>query len=505
MTDYPLISLMLLTLPLGAVMVWFFPGNNARWIALLTSITTFATSVLILLNFDSNTPGFQLKESISWIPSLNIFYKVGVDGISVLFLPATSLMFSAIIVMSWNNVRNLARLYFSLMLLLQACTLGIFCSLDTILFFLFWELTLIPIYFLISLWGIGPHRRYAAVKYTLFMLAAGIPLLFGLVVLAFNNADINAASIPGGLSFDYEALLANSKSMSSGLQVTVFFLLLFGFSAKTPLFPFHTWLPTVAMEGPIGATAFLVGLKLGAFGLIRFALPLAPEAAHDFSWLLAGLGLVGMMYGALAALAQTNLRRMLAFSSISHVGLIVLGLASFNIQGSNDAVFQIQGIQGAVFQLLNFTIIATGLFLLAGAIQQRTGSTDLVNLGGVAGSMPILASLFFLFGLASIGIPGTSGFIAEFFLLLSVLKTNTGAGLAALSGVVIGAAYFLGFYRKAFLGPQHNPVVTQAVDLKPRELAIFLIFALLILGAGFYPQAILDIINSSTRQWINHL
>jgi len=493
MIDYPLISLMLLVLPVGVLVTWLLPAHFARWIALLTAVVSLVISIIILFNFDAGNAGFQFKESANWIPSLHIHYRVGVDGISVLFLATTSLLFCAIILLSWNNIRHLNRLYYSFLLLLLACTLGIFTALDTILFFLFWELTLIPLYFLISLWGVGPHRRYAAVKYTLFMLAGGIPLLFGFIVLAFNHADVVNSSIPAGLSFDYEVL--TQTKISSGLQITVFFLLLFGFSVKTPIFPFHTWLPTIAMEGPVGITAFLVGLKLGAFGLIRFVVPLAPEASHSFHWLLAGLGITGMIYGALAALAQTNLRRMLAFASISHVGLIVLGIASFNIQG----------IQGAIYQLLNFTVVSAGMILLAGTLQQRIGSTDQVNLGGLAASMPILTSLFLLFGIASMGIPGTNGFVAEFLLLLSVLKTHTGAGLAALAGVILGASYFVSFYRKAFLGPLKNPIVAQCHDLKPRELGIFLVFASIILVTGFYPQAILDIINSSTQQWIANL
>ncbi|VAW75330.1 NADH-ubiquinone oxidoreductase chain M [hydrothermal vent metagenome] len=491
MLDFPLISLMLLVLPLGAILIWIMPANGVRWLALVTSLLSLLFSLAIVFNFDTSNPGFQFKESMNWIPSLNIFYKVGVDGISVLFLPASSLLFCAIILLSWNNTRHLTRLYYSLILLLQASTLGIFSALDTILFFFYWELTLIPIYFLISLWGIGPHRRYAAVKYTLFMLAGGIPLLFGFIVLAFNHAEFSNAVIPTGLSFDYETLLKTKISLDT--QIVVFFLLLFGFAVKTPIFPFHTWLPTIAMEGPIGITAFLLGLKLGAFGLIRFVIPLAADAAQLFHWLLAGLGIIGMVYGALAALAQTNLRRMLAFASISHVGLIVLGIASFNIQG----------IQGSVFQLLNFTIVSSGMFLLAGALQQRTGSTDLVNLGGVAGKMPLLASFFFLFAIASMGIPGTNGFIAELLLLISVLNTHTGAGLAALVGVVLSAAYLVNFYKKAFLGPVKNAIITECQDLKPRELSIFLLFAIIILVTGFYPQLILEVITSSTEQWLS--
>ena len=222
-----------------------------------------------------------------------------------------------------NAIRTMPRLYFALVLVLECTIMGIFTALDTILFFLFWELTLLPLFFLISLWGNGANRRYAGVKYSLFMLAGGLPLLIGFVVLALNN--------PGGMSFAYPDLLQGSRDY--GVQVTVFFLLLLGFGVKIPLFPLHTWLPVVAQEGPATTVALLTGLKVGAYGLLRFALPLAPQAAHEFQWVLVGLGMIGVLYGAVAALSQTSLRRMLAFSSLSHVGLVVLGIAAFRPQG----------------------------------------------------------------------------------------------------------------------------------------------------------------------------
>jgi NADH-quinone oxidoreductase subunit M len=340
---------------------------------------------------------------------------------------------------------------------------------------------------------VGAHRRYAATKYTLFMLAGGVPLLFGFLLLAFNHAESSGAGIPAGLSFDYLVLL--DTPLPAGMEVTVFFLLLLGFAVKTPLFPLHTWLPTIAMEGPAAIAALLTGLKLGAYGLIRFVVPLAPNAAQDFHWLLAGLGVFGILYGALAAMSQTNLRRMLAYSSISHVGLVVLGIASFNLQG----------IQGALFQLLNFTVVAGGLFLITGYLHHRTGSTDLIGLGGVARTMPLLAAFFFLFGLASMGIPGTSGFPAELLILLSALQTHTGAGLAALAGVVLGAAYFMGMYRKAFLGPVNNVVVAECFDLRRREILVLAVFAALILVAGFYPAVVLDLTRVASEGWVGQL
>ena len=486
MNELPLLTLMILTLPLGAALIWLLPGDarQARFIALVTALADLVLAITAVVRFDAGNPDFQLVERADWIPTLNVQWLVGVDGISLLFLPFTVLLFTGVILASWTSVRTLPRLYYSLLLLLESATLGIFCAMDTLLFFLFWELTLIPLYFLISLWGVGPNRRYAAVKYTMLMLVGGVPLLFGFLLLAFNHADV-----AGGLAFDYPTLL--TTAIAPEAQALIFFLLLIGFAVKAPVFPLHTWLTSVAMEGPVGVAALMTGLKLGAYGLIRFVVPLTPDAAREFHWLLAGLGVVGILYGAVVAMAQTNLRRMLAFSSHSHVGLVVLGIASMNIQG----------IQGAVFQLINFSVVAGGLFLLTGFIHHRAGSTDLIHLGGIHRTMPMATAFFLLFGLAGMGVPGTNGFVAEFLILVSALETHTGAGLAALFGIVLGATYFLAGYRRAFLGPVTNPVVGQLTDLRPRELTVVVILAIVILGAGLYPAAILDLTHASAEAW----
>lgn len=489
MAGMPLLSLLFLTLPAGALLTWLLPRPEAaRGVALATALVDLCIALVAVWAFDPGQPGFQLVEQYPWIPSLGIHYAVGVDGIAILFLPVAVLLFIGVILASWNSVHTLPRLYYSLLLLLESASLGVFCALDTMLFFLFWELTLVPLYFLVSLWGVGPNRRHAATKYTLVMLAGGIALLFGFLVLAFG------AAAPGGAPvFDLPALLATR--LPQGQQILVFLLLLIGFGVKVPVFPLHTWLPLIAMEGPAAVTAILTGMKLGAFGLLRYAIPLAPDAAQQFHWLLAGLGVISIVFGATAALAQTNLRRMLGYASLSHVGLVVLGLATFNLQG----------IQGAVFQLLNFAIAGGGLFLLASHLHHRTGTTDVANLGGAARSMPLLASLFLFFGLAGMGIPGTSGFPAELLLLLSAFESHVGAGLAALAGMVLGAAYFLGLYRRAFFGPVSHPVVAGAQDLRPRELWIALLFALLILAAGLWPALILDLIRPAAEAWLARL
>jgi NADH-quinone oxidoreductase subunit M len=397
------------------------------------------------------------------------------------------------IIASWNSVQHQTCLHFALLLALEGITLGVFLALDLALFFLFWELTLPPIFFLIGLWGIGSQRRSAAIKYTMFMFFGGVPLLFAIIILAINHATAVGGSIPHDLSFSLPVLL--QTPVPDNIQALVFLLLLLGFAVKAPLVPFHTWLPTVAMEGPTQLTALLTGLKLGAFGIIRFVMPLAPSASVQYSWVLGILGAITLIYSALIALQQTNLRRLLAYASISHVGLVIIGIASLNMQG----------IQGAILQLLNFTMVAGSLMLIAGFIQHRLGSTEMLHLGGMAKVMPTLTSFYFLFMLASIGLPGTSGFPAELLLIVSTILAHPSISIAALLGAVLSAAYMLSYTRNAFFGPITRPGVKQAQDLRSRELSLLCVSALLILGFGFFPDSLLKINRATSEAWLNRL
>ena len=275
----------------------------------------------------------------------------------------------------------------------------------------------------------------------------------------------------------------------------MFLLLFLGFAVKAPLFPFHTWLPTVLREGPVGLSALLVGLKLGAFGILRFAVPLAPTAAREYFWLMAALGLFGMLYGALVALRQSNLRLMLAFSSVSHVGLVIAGIAAMNVQG----------VQGAVFQLVNFGIVSGGLLLLTGFLHHRLGSTDLASLGGLAQPAPRLTAFFLLLGMAAIGLPGTNGFVAELLILIGVLQAAPGLAPVAVLGVILGAAYFLGFYQRAFLGPVTDASVASAADLRPREVLIAGVLGLLVLAGGLFPDRVQAVTANAANAWVARL
>ncbi|MGR9116261.1 MAG: complex I subunit 4 family protein [Gammaproteobacteria bacterium] len=493
--SYPLLSLVILWPLLGAVAVAMArDAGLSKWLALGASCIELLMTFWVVAQFNAETDAnFQLVERHDWIPSLKIELFLGVDGISVLFLPLSALLTLLAILASWTGVQNQLRFYFAMLLILEGITMGVFSALDMMLFFLFWELTLPPIFFLIALWGIGPHRRKASTKYTLFMLFGGVPLLFAIIILALNHAVQSGGVVPEALSFSFPIL--SETPMPEQLQAVVFVLLLLGFAVKAPLVPFHTWLPTAAMEAPPQMTALLTGLKLGAFGILRFVLPLAPNAAVEYSWALGVMGGVTLIFGAMVALQQSNLRRLLAYLSISHVGLVVMGIASLTVQG----------YQGAVFQLLNFTLISGSLMLMAGLIHRRLGSTEAIQLGGLAAVMPQLTLFFFLFVLASIGIPGSSGFPAELLVFIGTLHANPNLGIVALMGTILGAAAILDFIRRAFWGPVMRENVRQVQDLRRREFGLLCVPALLILILGFFPDMILRINQPSSEYWLSRL
>ncbi len=491
----PILSIIILLPLLGGVAIGFTHNIYlAKRIALLIAGLELILTLIVVQWFDAtNGNNFQLVERHAWIPSLNIEFLIGIDGISVLFLPMSALLTLIAIIASWNSVQHLTRFHFALLLIMEGGTMGVFVALDMMLFFLFWELILPPIFFLIGLWGAGPQRRGAAMKYMLYMLFSGVPLLFAFIMLGVNHAMQTGGSIPHDLSFSFPVLL--NTHIAEDLQVIIFLLLLTGFAVKAPLVPFHTWLPSTAVEAPAQLTALLIGLKLGAFGILRFAMPLTPNASVEYAWILGIFGAITFIYAAMIALQQTNLRRLLAYASISHVGLVIVGIATLNMQG----------IQGAVFQLLNFTLIASCLMLIAGFIQHRLGSTELIHLGGLAKVMPRLTTFFFIFAMASIGIPGTSGFPAELLLIIGALNAHPGLGIAALLGAILGAAYMLSFMRRAFFGPITHVNSSRALDLRSREFALLCIPALLVLFFGFFPDLVLDVNKVAAESWLRRL
>ncbi len=487
LNNLPLLSLCWLWPLLAALLLVLIRETEwlKRWL-LLAALIELLLTLLVVWQFNPADAGWQLQEQRLWISSLNIHYQLAVDGISVGFLPATALLTLMVVLAGWHAEPRLPRLHFGLLLALQAATVGVFIATDLVLFFVFWELTLPPIALLIGLWGQGSERLFAASLYTLTMLAGGVLLLFAIVLLAINHADLHQ----GALSFSLPDLLATPLTLAR--QHWLFGLLFLGFAVKAPLPPFHSWLPVVAMQGPTQLTAVLLGLKLGLYGLIRFAIPLAPQAAEQHSDALAVLGVVTLVYAALLALRQTNLRSLLAYASISHVGLVLLALAAFNQQA----------MQGAVMQLLNFALIAASLMLLAGMLYQRFGSNDLLHLGGLAKPLPRMATLFFALVFAGLGIPGSSGFVAELLMLLGIAQDFPVLAAVVLFSALLAAAYWLNYLQQAFWGPLKQPALAATGDLLPNEAALLSIALLLILLGGLLPQLLLTTQAPAIAAWL---
>jgi len=464
----------------------------AKKTALAFAGLELAVTLAVLARFRADQDGFQLQELYPWIPGLNSQIELGIDGISVLFLPLTALLTWSAVLSAVNGAENKRQL--ALLLFFEAMTVGMYTALDMLLFYAFWQMSLPAAFFLIGLGGYGPSKRSSASKCFLFMIAGGVPLLMATVLLAINHASQHLATlIPEQLSFSLPELL--DTPLSGPLQEWIFLLLLAACIIRAPLLPLHTWLPAAAMDAPGSASALLIGLNLGGYGIIRFAMPLAPSAAIEYNWVVGMLGAVTLTYAALLALQQSNLRRVLAFASIGQTGLAVIGLASLNIQG----------IQGALLQLCNTGLTGGSLILMAGMIRERLGSTERCHLGGLAKAMPRLAGFYLLFAGASIGLPLSSGFPAELLLILGGLAGHPGLGLSALAGAVLAAAYTLNACHQAFLGPARQTALPPLADLRPREWAVLAVPALLVLLFGLWPNALLGINKTSAENWLARL
>jgi len=488
-----LTALILLPLVCAAVVALLPDRRSARTAALGAALAELALAVVLLLAFTPGVSDIQFTERVTWMETVGAQYHVGVDGISVLFIPLTAFITVLVVLFSWNSPQFLSKPYFVAVLGLEAATVGVFASLDLVLFFLFWELMLVPSYFLINLWGGGPQRQHAGLKYVVYMLVGSAPMLIGIVLLGANYSDVRADGDGPLLSFDFVTLLATP--ISPELQTVVFFLLAFAFAVKGPLVPFHTWMPTALLEGPIGMGMFLVGLKLGVYGFLRFTIPLLPDAAEQWSWLLAALGALAVVYAGLIALVQRNLRRLLAFAGTSHVGLALVGAFSLNVQG----------IQGALFVMVNAGLASAGLLLLAGFLHARTGSSDLSRYGGLARRAPLLGCFFLIVALAAIGLPGTSGFVGEFLVLLGAFRAHWALASVAVLGVVLSAAYLLTFYERAFLGPATRAATGTLPDLGAREAGTAAVISAVIFWVGLFPGAFLEITRGSVEALAEHV
>jgi len=491
---FPILST-LLFLPMAFVVALRFVRSDAvaYRLALAGALLELVLACLVAVEFVGGTEQVQFAEQLGPLPLLGISYQLGVDGISVLFLPITALLTALVIVYAEYAVGADSRRYLMATLALEAALMGAFVSLDLVLFWLFFVLELVPSYFLITRFGTGPLRHRAAREYVGFMLTGSALMLVGIVLLGLNYDSERGT----GLSFDYLDL--TGVTVPGDLQTVIFFLLFFGFAVKAPIFPFHTWLPKVLEHGPIvGMSVFLVGIKLGTYGFLRFVIPLVPEAAREWFWLMATLGGVGIVYGALIALVQTNLRRLLAFASLSHMGAVMVGLFAFNFHG----------LQGGLLQMINLGIAGAGLFFVAGFLHTRFGPPELASMGGLVYSLPVLATVFLVIALGTVGLPGTGGFNGEHLILIGAYEVGWSLALVAGAGTLLTAAYLLWYFQRAFMGPSESAVQgapgspdKRSPDLLPRELLIALALGGLIFWIGLDSGPFLRHMDGSLR-WI---
>jgi NADH-quinone oxidoreductase subunit M len=494
---FPILSCILFLPVAGATLLWVIEDEDTvRSAALTITLVELALCIFILLHFVPESAAMQFTERVPWIPALGISYHLAVDGISVLFVGLTAFLTVLIVVYSWDTIRHQVKLYMMCLLALETTTMGVFVSLDLILFFVFWELMLIPSYFLIKLWGGGAERHSAALKFVLYTLLGSVFMLVGIALLNINFhqwASLHYAD--QAYSFDFQDLLSVPIPISQ--QLVIFWLMFLGFAFKAPVFPFHTWLPDAILEGPIGMAVVLAGLKLGTFGFMRFSIPLLPDASKSETVvsILVVLGLCAILYGAWMALMQADLRRLLAYSSVSHLGFVVVGLFALNYQG----------LQGSLLTMINLGFSTAGLFFIAGFLYSRQQTTQLSAFGGMAKQVPLLATFFLIIGLASIGLPGTNGFVGEFLILLGAFEAKWWFGAVAVLGVIFGAAYFLWYYERSMLGPVGTAVRATMSDLQFRELVIAVPLSVMILWIGLYPSPFLRIMNGSVQALVDRI
>ncbi|HLG00457.1 MAG TPA: NADH-quinone oxidoreductase subunit M [Acidimicrobiia bacterium] len=489
--DFPLLSALIAVPMLGALVALALPAKRddlQRAAAMIFSMATLGLAGYLLVEFQTGTAAFQFVEHKTWIRDFGISYTLGVDGISLFMIVLTALLFPVVLLASANVRKNL-KAYLFFMLMLEAGIIGVFMSLDLILFFVFWEITLVPMYFLIGGWGYD-RRIYAAIKFFLYTMAGSALLLVGILSLAFLHD-----SATGTLTFNFVEL-ANWDGLSGSTEKWLFLAFFAGFAVKVPLFPFHTWLPDAHTEAPTAGSVVLAGvlLKMGTYGFLRFSMTLFPEATRDLAPLLLVLATIGIIYGALMATVQPDIKRLIAYSSVAHLGFVVLGIFALTTQG----------LAGGVFTMIAHGLNTGVLFLLVGMIYERRHTRQIAELRGLWKVAPRLGGLFLVAAFASVGLPGLSGFVGEFLVLLGTFLTQRPYAIISASGVILAAVYLLWAYQRVFTGEPEGENAAMA-DLNGREMVTVLPLVLLSLVIGVYPKPILERIEPSLKTTIEHI
>jgi NADH-quinone oxidoreductase subunit M len=482
---------------IGAIVILFFVrkenGTAIRYTATIFAVVDFIVSLYLWFNFDPHGTGahlFQFRETYTWIPSLGVQYDFGIDGISLLLILLTTFMGIIAVVSSYSAIDHRQKEYYILLLLLQTGMIGTFCALDFFLFYVFWEIMLVPMYFIIGIWG-GPRKLYAAIKFFLYTLTGSVVMLLSILALYFfNDGGIPFLNIKGlGNAATFSVLQYHNIGhlIPPTLQFWIFLGFFLGFAIKVPMFPFHTWLPDAHVEAPTAGSIILAAvlLKMGTYGFVRFALPILPDATKQLIVPIVVLSIIGIIYGALVSLVQKDMKKLVAYSSVSHLGFVMLGMFALNPMG----------LKGSVLQMINHGISTGALFLLVGIIYERRHTRMIADYGGLAKQMPVYATLFLIAALSSMGLPALNGFIGEFTILLGAANKSIVWASFASVGIVLGAAYLLWLYQRVFWGPLDNPANKNVPDVNRRELGMLLALVFLMVWIGIKPAVFFDVIE----------
>jgi NADH-quinone oxidoreductase subunit M len=459
-------------------------AQRQRWVALVGAILGFLVTIPLYTGFDLQNPGFQFEEKWVWIERFNIYYHLGVDGISVLFVLLNSFITILVVIAGWSVIDNRVGQYYGAFLIMSGLLNGVFEALDAVLFYIFFEGTLIPMFIIIGVWG-GPNRVYAAVKFFLYTLLGSLLMLIAMLYL-YNKSGGSFAIT------DWHRL-----PLSLAVQTVLFFGFLLAFAVKVPMWPVHTWLPDAHTEAPTGGSVVLAAilLKLGAYGFVRFTLPILPDASRELAWLMIALSLVAIAYIGLVTLVQTDMKRLIAYSSVSHMGFVTLGFFIFNAYG----------VEGGLVQMISHGFVSAAMFLCVGVLYDRMHTRMIGDYGGVVNTMPKFASFMMLFAMANAGLPATSGFVGEFMVILGAMKANFWLAFVAAATLVLGAAYTLWMYKRVIFGAVANSHVGALKDLNPREFIVLGALASAVLFMGVYPRPFTEVMHGSVNELLRHI